>query len=105
MNTISTLRVGAVALGALAVTALSVAAGQDDRLGFVITDISYALSSSKDATEMCPKGLSLGPRDLFAATPEGKRHEGESDADYTRRLGAGAQAFVTAPNGQNLCMN
>ena len=115
MNAIS-IRFGAatLALGGLAVTALNSAppasAGpsspvQEGKLGFVVADISYGLSNAKDAAVMCPKGLSLGPRDIFAATPEGQRRKDESDADYTRRLGAGAQTFMTAPNGQNLCMN
>jgi hypothetical protein len=116
VNTISTLRVGMaeLALGALALMAMNLAPQaaaepsnliHDGKLGFVVADISYGLSNSKDAEVMCPNGLSLGPRDIFAATPEGKRRPDESDADYTRRLSAGAQTVMTAPDGQNLCMH
>jgi len=116
MNAISTIRLSAAALafGGLAVLAPSLTPQaapeqssriQDGKLGFIVSDISYGLSNAKDAAAMCPKGLSLGPRDLFAATPEGKRRAEESDTDYTKRLAAGGNAFMTAPNGQNLCMN
>jgi len=67
--------------------------------------MSWALSSSNDASSICPDGLTLGPRDIFAASPEGQRGEAESDAEYTQRLRTGGQAVLTAPNGQNLCMN
>ena len=116
MNAIFTIRFGVVTLafGTLAAMVLHFALPaaaeptglvHEGKLGFVVTDFSYGLSTSRDAAVMCPKGLSLGPRDIFAATPEGQRRKDESDADYTRRLGVGAQPIMTAPTGENLCMN
>lgn len=74
--------------------------------GFVVADIKYALSP-KDAKETgaCPAGMSLGPREIYALTPEGKRRKTESDMDYQKRADQGARTVLTAPNGDNLCMN
>jgi hypothetical protein len=49
--------------------------------------------------------MTKGNGEIFSSTPEGQRHEGESDQDYGRRVGQGARALATAPNGQNLCLN
>jgi len=78
---------------------------KDGKVGFVVTDFGFALSKDADQTGACPDGWTLGNRELYQATPEGKRREGESDQDYTRRIAAGSQSLAVAPNGQNLCMN
>lgn len=78
---------------------------QDGKAGFVVSHISYALSTETDTAAICPQGTSIGPRDMFAATPEGQRQQGESDADYARRLNVGGQRMQVAANGQNLCAN
>jgi hypothetical protein len=78
---------------------------QDGKAGFVVSHIAYALSKDASETGACPDGMSLGPAQIYAASPEGKRHEGESDQDYTRRLNQGSLKVSTAPDGRNLCMN
>jgi hypothetical protein len=107
--------VAAIAMGSAAFLAVvgkaQVAEGQapspiqDGKLGFVVANISYGLSNSTNPAEICPSGASLGPREIFVSTPEGRRQPNEADADYATRLRAGAQAVATAANGQNLCMN
>lgn len=74
--------------------------------GFVVADIKYALSP-EDARKAgaCPNGMSLGPREIYALTPAGKRRRAESDMDYEKRLQQGARQVLTAENGENLCMN
>lgn len=103
---------GVAGLAGLAVLGLAAAPGASEpatasggTLGFVISDISFALSNATDSAVICPGGLSLGPRDLFALTPEGRRREGENDEDYAGRLREGGRAIATAANGQNICMN
>ena len=78
---------------------------QDGKAGFVITHIAYALSKDASETGACPDGMTQGNTEIFAASPQGRRHEGESDQDYGRRVNQGAQVLGTAPNGQNMCMN
>lgn len=79
---------------------------QDGRLGFVLADMSYSLAAEGASVESaCPDGLSMHPRRIIESMPEGQRREGESDADYLRRLRTLGTALMTAPNGQNLCMN
>ena len=73
------------------------------RAGFIVSDISYVLSKDSAETGACPVGQTIGVADMFKATPEGHRREGESDADYTRRVAQGAAALETASNGQNEC--
>jgi hypothetical protein len=78
---------------------------QDGKAGFVVSHIAYALSRDASETGACPDGMTQGNTELFSLSPEGRRHEGESDQDYGRRVARGAQALGTAPNGQNLCLN
>ena len=78
---------------------------QNGQGGFVVSHIAYALSKDASETGACPSGMTLGNTQVFEASAEGKRHEGESDADYARRVAAGALALGTAPNGDNLCMH
>lgn len=76
-----------------------------DQAGFVFTHFSYVLGPDAAASGACPNGLSDGPTDLFKKSPEGVQREGESDEDYTHRIGEGAKTVSTAPNGQNMCVN
>jgi len=78
---------------------------QNGKAGFVVAHFQYALSEDANVTGACPKGMTSGFRDAYAATPEGNRREGETDEQYTRRNQIGARALSNAPNGQNLCMN
>jgi hypothetical protein len=98
--------IAAFALGGVARAAgLSDGAFQNGQAGFVVSHIAYALSKDAQETGACPDGMTLGPAQIYAATPEGRRHDGESDQDYSRRLNQGSLAVSTAPNGKNLCMN
>ena len=58
--------------------------------GFVVSHIAYALSKDAGETGACPNGMTKGNTELFSSSPEGRRHEGESDQDYGRRVGQGA---------------
>jgi hypothetical protein len=78
---------------------------QDGKAGFVVSHIAFALSKDANETGACPDGMTQGNTEIFSLSPEGRRHNGESDQDYARRVAQGAQALGTAPNGQNLCMN
>lgn len=77
----------------------------DGKAGFVVSDIRYALAPNADSAKLCPQGLSLNIEQVFAKTPQGKRHRGESDKDYAARLHDGGKALSTARTGENLCMN
>lgn len=78
---------------------------QKGTAGFVVTQFSYALAPDAQESGACPEGMTLGPAEIFEMTPKGKRKSGESDVAYGERLDAGWQAAMTAPNGENLCMN
>ncbi len=101
------------ALGGFAVFGLSAASAadlqtnvfQNGEAAFIVSHIAYALSKDASETGACPDGMTQGNTELFSQTPEGRRHEGESDQDYAHRVSQGAQVLSTAPNGQNLCMN
>src|SRR5580698_6745421 len=71
----------------------------DGQTGFVVSSIGYA---GFQGETLCPNGRSKGYREIFALSPEGQRHEGESDEDFTRRLDQGAQD-ISAPKGVSLC--
>jgi len=78
---------------------------QNGQGGFVVSHIAYALSKDASETGACPNGMTLGNTQIVEASAEGQRHEGESDADYARRIQTAAAALGTAPNGDNLCMH
>src|SRR5579863_7270626 len=59
---------------------------QDGKVGFVVYE--WGSAGARGPTS-CPNGRSLGYRQIFEQSLEGQRHEGESDADYGRRLEAG----------------
>src|SRR5262249_26056718 len=103
-----------LALGGIALFALGTAAPpaqsqsnliQNGTIGYVISDIKNGFTNEDGEQQACPSGLSMNPADAFAATPEGRRRDGEADADYTARTRAGAAQFTTGPGGENLCMN
>ncbi len=74
-------------------------------LGFVVSDIRYALSDDAEETGACPAGMSLTVAEALAQTPEGKRRPGESENDYNRRLWWSANQMMKLENGSDLCMN
>jgi hypothetical protein len=78
---------------------------KDGKVGFVVTDFGFALSKDAGQTGACPDGWTLGNVEAYQASPEGKRLEGETEQDYSRRINMGAQRLSVAPNGQNLCTN
>jgi hypothetical protein len=78
---------------------------QDGQAGFVVTDIRYALGDDAEKTGACPRGMSLNVAEIYAQTPDGKRHKGESDDAYGKRVEAGGRAISAASNGQNVCAN
>jgi hypothetical protein len=94
------------AIGAARAADVPAGALQNGAGGFVVSHIAYALSA-KDANETgaCPNGMTQGNTQIVEASAEGKRHEGESDADYASRVQAEATKLGTAPNGDNLCMH
>jgi hypothetical protein len=73
--------------------------------GFIVSKIAYALSKDAKDTGACPDGMTQGNIEIYSESAEGKKHDGESDQDYSRRQVQGFQTLSTAPNGQNLCMN
>jgi hypothetical protein len=98
----------AFALGAVSLLAASNASSaadaqdnaiQDGKAGFVVYE--WGNAGARGPT-VCPNGRSLGYRQIFEQSSEGKRHEGESDADFGRRLEAGGYRIAVV-NGQNLC--
>jgi hypothetical protein len=78
---------------------------QQGKAGFVVSDIKFVLAPDAKDTGACKEGMSLNVEQIFALTPEGKRHAGEPDKDYAQRLREGAIKLSTAPNGQNVCQN
>lgn len=78
---------------------------QDGKVGFVMADISYGFTNQAGEAQACPSGLSMNSGAVFAASAEGQRREGESDAEYNGRLRAGAMRLATGPGGENLCAN
>jgi hypothetical protein len=93
------------ALAASAVSVAQPAFVQNGAAGFVMSELRYALADDAGKTGACRRGMSLNVAEIFAATPAGKRHKGESDKDYGQRLEQGGSQLATAPNGQNLCLN
>ena len=78
---------------------------RNGEIGFVVTEIAYALGPDAKDSGNCPNGMTRGIRDVIAAyakTPAGLRREGETDQLYQRRILVGAH---TAPNGQNICLH
>lgn len=74
-------------------------------MGFVVSDIRFALGPDAKETGACPSGLSLPTHESYAKTEEGRRKANESEAAYSRRLRAGAREILALENGSNLCMN
>lgn len=73
--------------------------------GFVVTEIAYALGPDAAGSGACPTGMTGGLRARMAAfrrTPGGMQREGESPANYEKRL---ENTLSTAPDGRNLCMH
>lgn len=91
-----------MALGGRALIADSRATPSGE-MGFVVSDFSYGLAEDASATGACPRGMSRSFAEIYAAaSPDARMREGESEAEYGRRIFA---ASATAPNGENLCMN
>jgi hypothetical protein len=78
---------------------------QDGKAGFIVSHIAYALGRDANESGGCPDGMTKGNTELYSVSPEGKRHDAESDQDYARRVSQGAVALGMAANGQNLCLN
>jgi hypothetical protein len=78
---------------------------QNGKAGFVVTGFRYALNADADEHGACPAGLATGPRKAFESSPDGKRHDDETDEEYTRRLQRGAYALMSNQKGDNLCLH
>jgi hypothetical protein len=72
---------------------------QDGKAGFVVYE--WGNGGARGPT-VCPKGRSLGYRQIYEQSAEGKRREGESDADYGNRLQGGGFKLAVV-DGKNLC--
>ncbi len=84
-----------VSLGLASVgTAIGAEAPADGRIGYVLTDRTWAIFETEDGAEECPKGFNLGPREQYSAQfPE---KEGvERTVVETRLLREGRQWFPT----------
>jgi hypothetical protein len=103
----------AVAIAWLAPTAALSAAGGDARatapagsqLGFVVSDIGYALSKDAGETGACPDGLSAGYKnfgDAFIGKSDLQRRDGEVEDKYLQRV---FRSAMSDPNTRNLCHN
>lgn len=102
---VAMISVGVMAMGAAAPDAQSQTNQiEDGRAGFVVHGFGNALARSGQISAMCPDGRSLGYRQIFAATPEGRLREGEDQQGREARVNAGALALATH-EGQNLCAN
>ncbi|CAN7630765.1 hypothetical protein LJR225_004855 [Phenylobacterium sp. LjRoot225] len=73
--------------------------------GFVVTHFAYALGPDAAETGACPNGMSKSALEIFAETPEGRRHPGEGDEEYGKRLEAGGKSISTTSDGKNYCMH
>jgi hypothetical protein len=103
----------ATALGAISLLALGNAAteadGQtnlirDGQAGFIVHGFGNALARPGQIEAMCPDGRSLGYRQIFEHSPEGRRRADESADQHEARLNAGAFSLATL-DGQSLCAN
>jgi hypothetical protein len=72
--------------------------------GFVVSHFGMALSLAASETGACPHGLTRGPAEIFAATPEARRRKGEGDTEYSHRLEVGAYSVIIH-DGHNMCTN
>src|SRR6516225_5397627 len=91
------------AAGGIALFALSAAQAadlpanfQNGEVGFIVSHIAYALSKDAKDTGACPDGMTQGNTEIFEQSPEGKRHDGESDQDYSKRVNQANQTLSTA---------
>lgn len=78
---------------------------RDGEVGFVVTQLAYALGPDAKDSGSCPNGMTGGLRALietYKRTPAGLLQAGEKPEDYERRL---ERSVSTAPSGQNLCMH
>ncbi len=85
------------ALGCL--LTVGVAALDGESAGFVVHEWGSAKARGFSA---CPEGRSLGYRQIFEQTPEGRKREGEGDKAYAVRAGAGGVKLAHF-EGKNLC--
>jgi hypothetical protein len=78
---------------------------RNGEIGFVVTEIAYALGPDAKGSGSCPNGMTGGLRALreaYKQTPAGALKGDENPQFYEGRL---ERAVSTAANGQNLCMN
>ncbi len=92
-------------VGGIALFALSAASAadvqtnvfQNGEAGFIVSHIAYALSKDANETGACPDGMTQGNAEIFAQTPDGHRHDGESDQDYARRVNQASSGLEHGP--------
>lgn len=74
-------------------------------VGFVVTQLAYALGPDAKDSGSCPAGMTGGLRALLEAYrkgPTGQLKTGETPENHEKRLELN---ISTAPNGQNLCIH
>ncbi len=67
---------------------------------FVISNIAWALGPDADKSDACGSGMTELASDIYQKSPDGKRHDGEKDDDYARRI---RTATAPAPGVPNAC--
>jgi hypothetical protein len=91
-------------IAALAMAVFGLADGQtnlieDGKAGFVVHEWGNA---GARGPSVCPNGRSLGYRQIYERSAEGRRRAGESEGDFSNRLQAGGYKFAVV-DGENLC--
>ena len=76
-----------------------------DRLGFVVSEFSYALAADYDLNGACPEGLTRSLIEIHQMTAEGARRANETDAEYVTRMRQAARDLGTSADGRDLCMH
>jgi len=82
-------------------TAATYAQVEERTAGFVVHQWGNAKARGQAS---CPDGRSLGYRQIFERGPQGARREGETEADYVKRMRAGGVALAHV-DGKNLCVH
>lgn len=76
---------------------------RDGEMGFVVSQLAYAVGPDTENTSACPAGMSKNVAEIFGATPEGTRRNGEDDELYSKRLEEGGRKISSSQDGKNYC--
>jgi hypothetical protein len=75
---------------------------RNGEIGFVISEIGWALGPDADKSAACPRGLTTTASLLYEQSPEGRRREGETEQDYQRRI---RDASGRGPSAAEACLS